>query len=136
MRKYKLIKHTADIGIVALGESLPEAFAIAAEGMFSIITDLRRVRLTRSNIITVKAKDTEGLLFEWLNELIYLFDTEYLLIKRCETIEFDGTSLKAICRGERYDPARHELKLGIKSATYYLLEVDREHNQVQVFFDV
>jgi SHS2 domain-containing protein len=44
--------------------------------------------------------------------------------------------LKATCYGERYDPSRHRLKIGVKSATYYMLKIDREQNQVQVIFDV
>ncbi|HLE82316.1 MAG TPA: archease, partial [Dehalococcoidia bacterium] len=34
------MEHTADIGIVAHGKGLEEAFASAATGLFSLITDL------------------------------------------------------------------------------------------------
>jgi len=40
VNRFRLIEHTADIGLIAHGDSLPEAFANAAYGMFSIITDL------------------------------------------------------------------------------------------------
>jgi len=48
----------------------------------------------------------------------------------------DGRQLKATCYGEKYDPSRHHLKTGVKSATYHMLKVDKENNQVQVIFDV
>ncbi len=51
-------------------------------------------------------------------------------------VEFGEGNLKADCYGEKYDPARHRLKTGIKSATYYMLEVDKDNNRVQVIFDV
>jgi len=78
----------------------------------------------------------ESLLFEWLNSLLYYFDVEGLIFKRFEIKEFGEKRLAAECFGEKYDPARHQVKLGVKSATYHMLEVDRATNQVQVIFDV
>ena len=84
----------------------------------------------------IKEEDWEGLLFEWLNYLIYLFDVEMLLFKRFDIMNLDGHQLQAECYGEKYDPSRHHLKMGVKAATYHLLTVDREKNQVQVIFDI
>jgi len=61
---------------------------------------------------------------------------EHLLFKRFDIPEFTEHSLKAICWGERYNASRHRLKIGVKSATYHMLQVDREKNRVQVIFDV
>jgi len=136
MRRFKLIEHTADIGLVAYGRTLAEAYGNAAYGMFSIMTDLRKIRETESRVVELNEADAEALLFEWLNRLLYIFDVEKLLFKRCEVVEFDGNKLKAVCHGERFDPLRHRIKLGVKSATYHMLKVDREKNRVQVILDV
>jgi SHS2 domain-containing protein len=136
VRRYRLIEHTADIGLVAYGQNLAVAFANAAYGLFSIIAELRAVRELESRTVELREKDREGLLFEWLNYLIYLFDVEAILFKRFDIDDFDSHRLKAVCYGEKYDPSRHHLKLGVKSATYYLLKVDAEKNQVKVIFDV
>ena len=131
-----MIEHTADTGLVAHGNSLAEAFANAAYGLFSIIAEIDKVRETESRQVEVSAEDAEALLFNWMNELIYIFEVEHLLLREFDIFEFGGNNLKATCRGERYDPARHELKTGVKSATYHILEVDGERNRVQVIFDV
>ena len=136
MKRFQLIEHTADTGLIAYGNSLAEAFANAAYGLFSIIAELRKVREVESRPVAVSAEDTESLLFEWLNSLIYVFDVEHLLCKRFDITELTQHNLKAICWGERYDPSRHHLKTGVKSATYHMLEVDGEKNRVQVIFDV
>ncbi len=136
MKRFQLIEHTADTGLVAYGNSLAEAFANAAYGLFSIMAELDQVREIESRLVTVSADDADSLLFNWLNDLIYIFDVEHLLFSRFDIAEFTERSLKANCWGERYDPARHELKLGVKSATYYMLEVDGEKNTVQAIFDV
>lgn len=136
MKRFELIEHTADIGLVAFGTDLAEAFANAAYGMFSIVTDVRKVRAVESRTVEVSEPDPENLLFEWLNRLLYFVDVEHMLFKKFDMKEFDGGRLKAVCWGEKYDSERHQIKLGVKSATYHMLKVDREKNQVRVIFDV
>jgi SHS2 domain-containing protein len=136
VRRFRLIEHTADIGLVAYGKSLAEAFANAAYGLFSLIVEPNKVKEKESRKVTVQAQDTESLLFNWINELIYIFEVERLLFKRFNITEFTGQSLEATCWGEKYDPSRHQLKTGVKSATYHMLKVDGEKNRVQVIFDV
>ncbi len=136
MGRFRLIEHTADTGLVAYGHSLAEAYANAAYGMFSIIADLRPVREAESRELEITEDDPEMLLFEWLNQLLYFFDVETLLLKRFEVKELSNTRLKAICYGEKYASSRHRLKLGIKSATFHRLKVDAEKNRVRVIFDI
>jgi len=134
MKRFELVEHTADTGLIAYGHNLAEAFANAAYGLFSIMAELGGVREVESQTVTVSAEDTESLLFNWLNELIYVFEMEKLLLKRFDIIEFGERRLKAECWGEKYDPSRHQLKSGVKSATYHMLKIDKD--QVRVIFDV
>lgn len=136
MKRYKLIEHTADTGLIAYGNSLAEAFGNAAYGMFSVIAELDRVREIKTRRLEVNSNDLEGLLFEWLNRLLYYFDVDMLLFKRFKISILPENRLKAICYGEEYDPSRHRLKTGVKSATYHMLKVDAVKNEVQVIFDV
>jgi SHS2 domain-containing protein len=136
MKKFELIEHTADIGLVAYGKNLAEAFANAARGMFSIIAGLDNVQEAELRRVEISADDIAGLLFEWLNSLLYYFDVEALLFSRFDITGFEDTRLVAVCRGEKYDPSRHHLKTGVKSATYHMMEVDRQKNRVRVIFDI
>jgi len=135
MPRYRLMPHTADVGLMAYGKSLDEAYANAAYGMFAVMTDLRRIREIETRSISIHEKDKESLLFEWLNRLLYLFDVEHLLFKRF-AVALDGTYLSATCYGEKFDPARHKMTIGVKSATYYMMEVDEKRNRVRVVFDI
>ena len=136
MKRFELIEHTADMGLAAYGKDLAEAFANAAYGMFSIIAELDNVKEIESRRVEINEDDIESLLFEWLNSLLYYFDVETLIFKRFDIIEFGEDHLAADCYGEKYDPSRHHLKTGVKSATYHMLEVDKAKNRVQVIFDV
>ena len=82
MKEYEYLDHTADIGVIAYGESLAEAFENAAKGMFGIITDLDTIDALEYRELEISASDTENLLVAWLNELIFYFDVENLVFNR------------------------------------------------------
>lgn len=136
MRRFRFIEHTADLGLVAYGSTLAEAFANAARGLFTIISEPKTFREIESREIRLSENSLEALLFEWLNRLIYFFDAEGLLLGRFEVLLSGEGELKATAYGEKYDPSRHHLRREVKAVTYHQLEVDREKNRVRVIFDV
>jgi SHS2 domain-containing protein len=136
VKRFDIIDHTADVGIVAYGAELKEAFANAAYAMFTLIADLEGVREEVCRQIEVRAEDQESLIVSWLNELLYLFDVERIIFKRFEVIELGENSLKAEGYGEPIDSARHSLKAGVKAATYHMLRVAKEDGySIRVIFD-
>ncbi len=137
MNRFDIIEHTADVGIVAYGTDLEEAFANAAYGMFTLIADLDGVEEYVYREIEVQAEDQESLLVSWLNELLFLLDTEGIIFKRFKISDFNETKLKAEGYGELIDTARHNLKAGVKAATYHMLIIAKEDGySVRVIFDV
>ena len=136
-KEFEILNHTADVGIIAYGKDMKEAFANAAKGMFSLITELDDVTEIEHRDIELSAPDRESLLVAWLNELIYIFDVDNILFKRFVITRLSSTHLKARCYGEKVDASRHKLKLGIKAATYYMLEITKNDGiKVQVIFDI
>ena len=133
----EIINHTADIGIAAYGTDISQAFANAARALFSLITELDDTEEVLQRDIEVTAPDEESLLVEWLNELVYQFDTEGIIFKRFDIIRLDDTHLKARGYGEKVDSSRHRLKTGVKAATYHMWKVDKDDCcRVQVLFDI
>lgn len=137
MMDFEIVDHTADIGIIAHGADLREVFANAACAMFSLITDLSNIDETTSYDIEASGDNREDLLVAWLNELLYIFDTQNIIFKRFEIRDITSTRLEASGYGEKIDPSRHKLKRGIKAATYHTLKVEKDDGfKVQVLFDV
>ncbi len=135
-KDFEILDHTADAGIIAYGADIKQAFANAARALFSLITELDSVKEVLYRDTELTAPDEGSLLVEWLNELIYLFDTEHILFKRFEVMVLP-TQLKARSYGEKVDSSRHQLKTGVKAATYHMLSVDRNNGyQVRVIFDI
>ena len=137
MPEYEIIDHTADVGIIARGDSVRDVFINAAHGMFSLIADLDMVVEVDSQEITVEAPDQEELLVTWLNELLYLFDAENLIFSRFEITHLGKEKLEAIAYGEKVDPARHNLKTQVKAATYPMLKLREEDGfRAHIILDV
>ena len=136
-KDFEIVNHTADVGIIAHGVDMKQAFANAARGLFSLITELDDVQEVLYRDIEVTATDKESLLVEWLNELIYRFDTENIIFKRFDITELDNTRLIARSYGEKVDSSKHKLKTGVKATTYHMLKVDKDDGyKVQVIFDI
>lgn len=138
MSKYETIEHTADTGVRAFGDTVEEAFCNAAAGMFSIISDPAGVQGKERFDISVEAEDRETLLVEWLNELLYLYDSRGMLMSRFQIDDMSETSLRGAAWGESIKPSRHDLRTDIKAVTYHMLKVERrpEGWVAEVIFDV
>ena len=136
-KDFEIVNHTADVGIIAYGADIKQAFANAARALFSLITELDEVAEVLHRDIELIAPDEESLLVEWLNELIYLFDAEHIIFKRFDITELNNTQLKARSYGEKVNSLKHKLKTGVKAATYHMLKVDKGDGcKVQVLFDI
>ena len=135
--EFEILEHIADTGIIAYGSNLKKAFENAAKGMFNLITDIEVIQINQTRNIEVDSPDIESLLVNWLNELIYIFDTENLVFRQFKITHLDSSSLSAIADGQRIDPSRHELKTGIKAATYHMLKIEEGDTcRIQVLFDI
>ena len=135
---YEVFEHTADIGLHAYGSTLPELFIHAAQGMESLMVSPEQVRLQVSREITAEGHDVVSLLIAWLNELIFLFDTEYLIFREFAIDSLTETYLKGRASGEPYDAQRHDLSSAIKAVTWHEAAVERtgEGYKARIIFDI
>lgn len=136
--KYKLIDHTADIGIIAYGKDLPELFVNSAYAMFDILTDISKVNSEDSFEIQISARNLEELLINWLDELLFRYETERIICDRFIINNLNEQNLSATVFYEKIDRKRHEIKTEIKNVTYHQLEIRKVKNrwQARVIFDV
>ena len=128
MGGFTLLEHTADVGVSSCGESLEEALSWLATGMFSLIVDPSTTTAQVSQVLSVASRDLESLAVDWLNELLFQYETKGFLPKDYQIVlqqEQDRVSLEALCQGDQLDPARHEILIVVKAATYHNLSVEQ-----------
>jgi SHS2 domain-containing protein len=137
-QKYEYIEHTGDLGFKAYGTTREALFSHAAEAFFEALVDLETVQEKEERLIEVEAAALDELMVGWLSELLFLFDTETLLLRRFEITQMQNRSLKATVSGELMDPTRHEIKTGIKAVTYHRLYVKQRAGiwEAQVVLDI
>lgn len=138
LKKFEFLEHTADVGIRVFGKDIGELFLNAALGMICVMADLSTIEPRHIERIEVKAQDTEGLMFEWLNEIIYMIEAKNLIFSQFSITSITERSISAEIGGETPDTIRHKLKTGIKACTYHALRVEKTSSKwiAQVFFDV
>lgn len=134
---FEVLDHTAEVGIRAWGRDLREAFAEAARGMFALMVDLDAVEEREARRVEAVGEDREDLLVRWLNELLFLVDSEGLVFRRFDIERLSERELAATAHGEPLDRARHQPLAGVKAATYHQLSVEEgPPARISVILDV
>jgi len=137
---YEIFDHTADIGIRIKAATLEELFREGAEALFSlIVANLQTIEPRQQLSFSVALRDREYdyLLFDWLNELLFTFDTRQIVLTRFD-VKITSAGLEATALGESIDPARHRLEHEVKAITYHGLKVVQEDGQwlAEVIVDI
>lgn len=132
--RYRYIEHPSDVGFEAYGTTLEELFANAALATYSFMTDVDAIEEDEEREVTVQSEDLYSLMFDWLDEMLFLFESESLVMKRFDITVDDSTfSITGTCRGGKFDPEKHESGSIIKAVTYNMMEVKKNgiwHAQV------
>jgi SHS2 domain-containing protein len=136
--RYRLIDHTADIGIEVAGGSLEGVLEDAGFGMFDLMADLSRVEPERSLRLELASGSLEDLLVDWLRELLYRFQTDLVLFRDFAVRMTSPLSFSAEVSGATYRPGLDELYREIKAVTYHGLSVEKKDGvwRARVIFDV
>ena len=152
---FELFDHTADLGLRVEAATLEELLAEAGCGLLAMhVANPEAVRGVQLKTIELTAEDPAYLLFDWLSELLYAFESEKLLLAEfnIELRPREGEAptepnsrpgsvwtLTATCRGEPMDPARHTMDHEVKAITYHGLEVQQKGDgewQAEVIVDI
>jgi SHS2 domain-containing protein len=138
MKRFEIMDHTADIGLVVYGEDLKALFENAGEAFFHLITDLRKVRRRVERRIHIGRESLDRLMVDWLSELLYLHDVENLLFREFKVESVGKEGLEAIARGETFREGVHVIKTGVKAVTYHRIKVQQENGRwrAQIIFDL
>ena len=136
--RYRYIEHPSDVGFEAYGDTLEELFANAALAMYSFMTDVDAVEAETERAIKVQAEDLYSLMFDWLDEMLFLFESDSLVMKDFDiTVDESQFSITGTCSGGKFDPDKHEAGIIIKAVTYNMMEVKKnEVWHAQVVLDV
>lgn len=163
-KKFKIIQHTADVGLEVYGKNYKEIFLNAAFGLLKIICPVRkkappfmrgnkyfrRVK-TQPEIsngvyqnksitqkhrmkIIIEGLDYENLLVKWLNEIIYQIYVNKKIFSKFQIKQLNQKKLFAVAF---YDFV-HTITKEVKSATYHNLNIKKNNGllKTKIIFDI
>lgn len=119
----------ADIAFRATGKTEEEVFAAAADATVNVmVEDLDTIRDRTRIPLRLENDALDMLLFDFLNEFVYLKDAKGLLM-RVATIRVDRWDSRYILEGELYgeelDALRHPLRGDVKAVTLHRFDLRR-----------
>lgn len=123
---YEYFEHTADIGIIGKGKTIEEAFEQAAQAMFNVMVDIKKVKPTEKITIKADAEQLEQLFIEFLNELLAQKDIKHMVFSKFK-VKINKLKLTAEVYGEKLQD-KHNIKTEVKAATYSALKVEKDKN--------
>ena len=137
-KKYRLLDHTADVGIHVLGTDSKDLFTNAAHALFDLITDIDMLNGMAENNIRITGEDWPDLMVNWLRELLYLWSGKEVLVKKVHMLSLTENELSANVMTDPYDPDRHAVKTEIKAVTYHQIQVGSGPSgwEAKIIFDV
>lgn len=138
MSEFELREHTADVAVEATGDTLGDAFAAVADGLAAAMCDEIPTEGGERFSLSLRAKSHEGLLYDYLDELIYQRDVrEVLPVDNEATVERDGEAyaLDASARGV---PLSAVVARDVKAVTYSEMSIEEREGawRIYVVFDV
>lgn len=133
MGRWQEIEHTADLAMHFWAADLPDLFATAAQGMFSLFVEVDDAVPVETTALTLTALDVEMLLVDWLNELLYFVEVQGVAFTAFEFVRLTPTCLEATLRG---GPVRTYTGY-VKAATFHDLRVvaTPEGYETEIVFD-
>ncbi|MGH2750508.1 MAG: archease [Actinomycetota bacterium] len=139
MSGYEILEHTADIGLRAHGTRVEDLFEQATRGLCDIAGIWQPDRSGACELIdiTVEARDREGLLVDWLSEVLYVHDARNAALSSVQLSEVgDERAVGRIL----IEPlgVEAETAIQIKAVTYHQLAVRKSSSgwSATVFFDI
>lgn len=127
---YEILGHTADAKFKATGNSLEEAFSESVKAFGEIVGTDPEAGDTRHKI-EVESESQEALLFDFLDKLIFLQDTEGVAVCHAEELEIeekeDDYALEAVIWTDVITDSMN--LLDIKAPTYNEMKVDYQKGE-------
>lgn len=142
MKPYEFLHHTADAEFRAYGKTLEEAFSNAAIATYEIMTKTKLIKPKLTEHINLTAKSLRELLYDFIQELVVLVDTEGFMLNKIKFMKLSGSDkngwkLSAILRGDHY--GKYDVHTPIKSMTYSDMKIEQRGDNgymLQIVVDI
>ncbi len=114
---YKFLDHTADVMFEVKAKTLNTLFKDSAKAIFETIADVKTIKCKVKKKVVLEG-DVEQLLYDFLEEIIFMKDADSLIFKKVD-VKVVGKKLEAVFYGDKINIKEHKLKGDIKAVTWH-----------------
>ena len=131
---FEEIAHTADWSIRVWADDWAGLLTESARGMYALANAVASPSPRVKRELSLDAVDAESLLVAFLEELLYLSESEGLIFDQFEFMNISETQIHAMMEGKALRSQDKE----IKAVTFHNLEIRRSERglEVEIVFDV
>lgn len=126
---FRFLEHPADIRFECFGKNPQELFESAAQALYAVALRSHRDSVEDSRDISLHADGWEELLVRWLQELLYLLDTERFVASRFDFKRICDNNLYVVAQGYSCEPTDRERE--VKAATYHGLHLAKDGDELR-----
>ena len=127
--KFKFLEKVAiaDIAFEAYGKNLEELFLNSALAVAETMADVKTVEAKIKKEFELENEKIDGLLFDFLGELIFLKDKDAFVFNKFEVDLKEGkkNKLKVVCYGDKINLKKQTLKNDVKAVTYHMYKIEK-----------
>jgi len=136
--QFKLLEHTADIGIEATAGCREQLAAQTGLGLRLLLYGDAYADPLLAEEIHADGQTAAETLVNWLNELLFVLTEKQLVPAGIDITSFNENRIVATVSGEHFDPEKHQALREIKAVTHHQARVFHEnrHWKATVFLDL
>jgi len=134
---FRFLEHMTDAEIEAYGKDINEAFENAGKAVEDLMVDLASIAPMEERMVEFESKDLGSLLYQWIESLISIQDSEGMLFSKfeCHVLRItEKYTLRAQLFGEKFDPKKHEQKTAVKAPTFHDMKISEREKNVTMRF--
>ncbi len=122
--KFKFLPHTGDIKFIANGNSIKEIFENSALALFKALSE-KKPKENKIVKVNVNGKDLENLMYNFLEEFLFLLDSENFIGSKIKKLKIDIKKLKIECEVSGDDAKSYKIS-HIKAVTYSEMVLEKK----------
>lgn len=133
---YEFLEHTADVKFRAEGSNIEEMFSSAADALNETIRGDIKILDQFEKSFEIDGKDNEELLYNFLEEFLFLLDAQSFLVARIKSISIGDGKLECVVVGDDVD--NYKFTNDVKAVTYSEMKVEEKKGKFvcEVVLDV
>jgi SHS2 domain-containing protein len=133
---YRFLEHAADVKFRAEGSTVEEMYISAAEALNETFRgDINILELEEKSFV-VDGPDQEVLLYNFLEEFLFLLDAEEFLVSKIRSIEVGDGKISCVVSGDKAE--NYVFTNDVKAITYNEMVIGEGHGKYfcEVVLDV